>query len=189
LPTRGPEVIDQAASFDHYFVNLLSVSSAVKRDLVVAIAFAVELAGAVGMKFKLKHYVARPVQCYPGLTPFLPTPPHPSFPSNHSTQAFFVAMLLCDDIEASTGWAPYLKSMANRIAVNREIGGVHFRSDSKAGRVLASKIHEKLMKDKEFCKYKKDLLTQISELGVFDGDISHSDIFSGAWDTEQGPEV
>ncbi|MGR3838536.1 MAG: hypothetical protein ACU0A2_09290 [Cognatishimia sp.] len=189
LPARASEIVDQAGAFDHYFLNLLSVSTSVSKDLVIAIAFGIELAGAIGLKYKFIHMAARPVQRFPGLTPFLPTPPHPSFPSNHATQAFFVAMLLCDDIEATNGWAPYLKSMASRVAVNREIGGVHYRSDSLAGQALAKDIHTQLMSKKSFRKYKDKLLKQMSDLGDFDGTLTHKDIFAGRWGTERGPEV
>ena len=90
--------------------------------------------------FRLKAHFnrARPWHCDPELRRLFPKghpahPGHPSYPSGHSTQAHTVAFLFARR-------APQLKDVllmaAARIALNREIAGLHFPSDSAAGRML-----------------------------------------------------
>jgi hypothetical protein len=66
--------------------------------------------------------------------PILPTPAHPSYPSNHATQAHCIAALLGQ--ASSPAHRVYLTDMANRIAENRERAGVHFKTDSQGGKAL-----------------------------------------------------
>ena len=90
--------------------------------------------------FTLKAHFnrARPWHCDPLLSRMFPKghamyPGHPSYPSGHSTQAHTVAGLFARR-------APHLEKplldVAARIALNREIAGLHFPSDSAAGRFL-----------------------------------------------------
>jgi PAP2 superfamily len=95
--------------------------------------------------FTLKaHYNrARPGNCCGvGLNPVFKKgdvkfPGHPSYPSGHSTNAYTLAFLLATPY-------PHLKEKlletAERIARNREVAGLHFRSDSLAGRWLGEQF-------------------------------------------------
>jgi acid phosphatase (class A) len=89
----------------------------------------------------------RPDKLDPTLTPLIDVPEHPAYPSGHSTQAHAVAFLL-------TALAPDQKakfeSDALRVAVNREIAGVHYPSDSAAGRLLARQIVDLMLRDRSF---------------------------------------
>ncbi|MEM8579260.1 MAG: phosphatase PAP2 family protein [Pseudomonadota bacterium] len=189
LSMRASEIADQRGAFDHYFMAMLGMSPSISRPVATMVAFGIELGGMIGLEHKLHHNVARPVQRFPGLMPFLPTPPHASFPSNHATQAFLVAQLLTDDLSAPDGWAPYLSAMATRIAIGREIGGVHYRSDSLAGRALGTAIHDALMAStakvhgKTFREHKAEAM---ADLGcAFKGNVAEPDIFAGIWDLDR----
>ena len=139
----GAEIVDQSASFHHYFYNVLSLHPITHPATTRLISIAIRVSGIVGMQWKLKFKRARPVQVWPGLLPLIPTPPHPSYPSNHATQAMTAALLLMDALDEkdpNSGIGKYLINLAKRIAINREKAGVHFRSDSDAGFALAEII-------------------------------------------------
>jgi len=74
-------------------------------------------------------------------------PGHPAYPSGHATGAFTLAYILqeLDPANAET----YRKD-ALRIARNREIGGLHYPSDTEAGRLLARQIADSLLESKKY---------------------------------------
>ncbi len=96
---------------------------------------------ATSMVHKAHFNRARPTQVVAGLEHVLSeVPGHPSYPSGHAQQAHMVAAAI---VEAARPPAPVRQALfdfAWRIAVNREIAGVHFRSDSIAGRDLAAAL-------------------------------------------------
>ncbi len=160
LQKYGPEIEDQSGSFHHYFYNVLSINPIQYPNTARLISVGMMVSGIVGMEWKLHFMRARPVQVWPGILPVLPTPPHPSFPSNHATQAETVSGLIQHAVGAvgekkNTGIGAYLSELSLRIAHNRERAGLHYQSDSEAGRALAdwvvgqlvdSKIVEDLLK-------------------------------------------
>lgn len=91
----------------------------------------------VAMHFKAKFDRARPRQYSTAIAASIAPPGHPAYPSGHSTDAHTLALLL------SKIWPEQktqLLSIAFQIAMNREIGGVHYRSDTAAGYLLAQQI-------------------------------------------------
>jgi membrane-associated phospholipid phosphatase len=83
-------------------------------------------------------------------------PGHASYPSGHATEAYLISKCLAQVLTMSPppGGAPAaqaattkynpadndstaLQRLAQRVARNREVLGVHYPSDSQAGRVLA----------------------------------------------------
>lgn len=74
-------------------------------------------------------------------------PAHPAYPSGHATGAFTMAYILqeLDPANAET----YRKD-ALRISQNREIGGLHYPSDTEAGRLLARQIADSLLENKKY---------------------------------------
>jgi hypothetical protein len=125
----------------------------------------VEIAGHVGqfqaMHYKMHFNRARPSQYSPALLPPIDVPGHASFPSGHATESLLIALCLEEVMPAAAktpantptvhapdnppppfpGISP-LQQMASRIARNREVIGLHFPSDSKAGRLLAKESFE-----------------------------------------------
>ena len=98
---------------------------------------------------KLIYRRARPAQFEPQLKPVFKGPRsvagdqtgklypgHPSFPSGHSTMAHTLSKLL-DKLSAAT---ELTDKVARALAFNREVAGVHYRSDSVAGECLAEAI-------------------------------------------------
>ena len=64
-------------------------------------------------------------------------PGHASYPSGHSTESHLIANLLSVVIGPENRAYEQLRPLADRIAINREVMGLHYRSDSEAGRRLA----------------------------------------------------
>jgi acid phosphatase (class A) len=84
----------------------------------------------------------RPWNCCPGLEPLLQRPDrlypgHPSYPSGHATMAYTWAYLFAVLVPARR---QALEEAAAQVAFNREVAGVHFPSDSEAGRQLAEQV-------------------------------------------------
>ncbi len=68
-------------------------------------------------------------------------PPHPAYPSGHASQTYMVALVLSDfDPENTEKYKQFALDVAHR----REIAGVHYVSDSVAGRKLAVDVLAKL---------------------------------------------
>lgn len=81
----------------------------------------------------LEPMFSRPDRLYPG---------HPSYPSGHSSQVHTIALLyaaMFPKLDSA------LRKAAMQVAINREIAGLHFRSDTKAGQVLAEQYVEELL--------------------------------------------
>ena len=89
----------------------------------------------------------RPSYLNEEIEPVIDNPKHPSYPSGHATQAYFIAHILSDKYPENK--IKYLK-LANNIALNRERGGFHFRSDSNYGRKIAKILSNNFKADKNF---------------------------------------
>ena len=91
----------------------------------------------VAMKFKYKFNRARPQQVFLSLVPLVPWPRHPSWPSGHSLESHLIALALAAIVPTAKDM---LVALADRIGKNREIAGVHYRSDTLAGKEIAQKV-------------------------------------------------
>ncbi len=88
-------------------------------------------------------------------------PGHPSYPSGHATHAYVWAYLLqhCGvDADAVLG-------AASAVAVNREIAGLHFASDTAAGQSLAKEIVKRMVDAQHNPKY-EDFVKQLAAIGL-----------------------
>ena len=81
----------------------------------------------------------RPSQLEPRLRPMIDVPRHASYPSGHSLQYNLVAKALASVVRShEIGYQ--LFQIADRIAVNREWAGLHYASDTEAGKMIAFAI-------------------------------------------------
>jgi hypothetical protein len=96
---------------------------------------------------------ARPYQMYPGLDPPF-TPGHASYPSGHATQSHAIAkvieLILEPDAMHFAALIANCYALADEIARNRERAGVHYPSDSAAGKLLARLFVEEARTFKAF---------------------------------------
>ena len=97
--------------------------------------------------FKDHFNRARPYHYYPEIEATIDPPEHPSYPSGHAAQAYSLALALA---EAFPNRRADLEKVAYKIATNREIGGVHYKSDSEAGKMLAMQLVAQMKENSEF---------------------------------------
>jgi hypothetical protein len=69
--------------------------------------------------------------------PLIDGPDTPSYPSSHSLQAHLISLALKEAVPAGGETAASLDDLADRVAYNREVAGVHYRMDSEAGAYAA----------------------------------------------------
>lgn len=96
---------------------------------------------------KYKNNRVRPSFLTKKLKPCIEIPGHPSYPSGHSMQAYMLAHILSDKYANKK---EDLFRIADKIAKNRELAGVHYRSDTKFGKYLAKKLYILFKKDGYF---------------------------------------
>lgn len=93
---------------------------------------------------ELKHCYKRPRPnvVLPAIHPVVPVPWHASYPSGHATQSIVIATLMSEIAPKS---AMRLTALAVQVGRNREIGGLHYPSDTDAGFKLGRKLAEILL--------------------------------------------
>jgi hypothetical protein len=137
-PDALGEIVSQDQEFMSYFLMLLNMTPASHPATFRLLMIANLVATCTVMYFKGKYNRPRPSQICPGLLPPIQVPGHASYPSGHSTQAHLFA--ICAE-NLQPGKSESLRVLAGRIARNREIAGLHYASDSIAGRKLAADIY------------------------------------------------
>ncbi|MCJ2016902.1 phosphatase PAP2 family protein [Methylobacterium sp. E-065] len=151
--SRTQEILDQDPGPPPYFAHMLMLSGSSHPNTLRLIDMADRVGLMIAMYFKAIFNRARPQQVFPALLPLVNSPPHPSFPSGHSLESHMIALALTDVTPAD---GPALISLANRIGENREIAGVHWPSDTNAGRSIAQQAYPLLSQ----CPIFKTVLAQ-----------------------------
>lgn len=90
---------------------------------------------------------ARPSTLSAEIVPAIPVPGHASYPSGHAAQSMAVALTLS---RLAPGCSAAWVEQARRIAERREIAGLHYASDSAAGRELAVIVIDALLATDDF---------------------------------------
>jgi len=112
---------------------------------------------------------ARPCVYSRNVMPVIQTPSHSTFPSGHASEAFALATVLefitkgtqgagTDPLEQHDMSRFY--RMANRIAENRVVAGLHFPIDSAAGASLGCALATAIM---SICDVRRQAQTQVFE--------------------------
>ncbi len=93
----------------------------------------------MAVRFKWEFNFPRPSQLAPALMPPIDPPGHASYPSGHATEAYLLSAALKEVMPAVAhdGLHDALDKLAQRVARNREVLGVHYPRDSAAGKRLA----------------------------------------------------
>jgi acid phosphatase (class A) len=134
-----PEILAQSDNFQMYFCSQLGIYPRTnpKSYLLLKIAARIGEMAMVKIKWNFASGSVRPSQIYPRLTPPIAVPPHASYPSGHSLVSHLLALVALE-IEPKFSDAP--TRLAQRIARNREIAGLHFWWDSLAGEKVAGNL-------------------------------------------------
>jgi hypothetical protein len=143
---RRDEIKAQDEALEPYFHPILMMQPATHRRTAELLYFT-HYMGMVGMVYKHRFNRARPSQLSPSLLPMLTVAGHPAYPSGHGFQSWLGALVLSELRPDARG---ALMAMAQRIGFNREIAGVHYPSDTKAGQNLAAQAFEIVKQGKHF---------------------------------------
>lgn len=98
---------------------------------------------------KKKFNRVRPSKIDSELGHAISIPEHPAYPSGHATATYVIAYIL-QELDASRADI-YLQD-AQRIAINREIAGLHYPSDTAAGQQLARQLVDQFQANPTFKK-------------------------------------
>ncbi len=98
-----------------------------------------ELGTIVVTHYKKRFARLRPSQLEPQLRPMIGVPQHASYPSGHALQYFLVAKALASVVQ-DQAIGNELFRIAQRVAENREWAGLHYPSDTEAGKQIAFAI-------------------------------------------------
>jgi hypothetical protein len=164
LAEYRPEVLSEAIAqmndFSGFWGGLLMFSPASHPWTFRLVRIGIVVGEFVAMHYKRSNKRARPSQLSPTLMPPIAVPGHASYPSGHATQAYLTSRLLSQVMPGvvTTALSPLgtampgsgparslLNRLADRIARNREVLGVHYPSDSSAGQSLASATFDLLL--------------------------------------------
>ncbi len=100
--------------------------------------------------FKHKFSRTRPYQIDESLTTVIDGPPHASYPSGHATQGYLFSLILSELLPADDPRVSQLAELGKGMGIRREIAGVHYPSDTKAGVELAIQLKAWMMGKPEF---------------------------------------
>ena len=146
------EALAQRQGIATYFRGALPFSRSTHPKTTLAIGAVMRVAHFLAQHYKGRFNRPRPSQLAPALMPPIPNPGHASFPSAHATEAYMVALALStipfvrkmrttlkeENDKTKDVVRDPMQDIARRIARNREVLGVHYPSDSEAGRRLAA---------------------------------------------------
>jgi hypothetical protein len=155
------EALAQKDDITTHFRGALSFNKATHPCTVYLIQGALRAAQYAVMRYKHHFNRRRPSQLWPELMPPIAVPGHASFPSGHATEAYVVARCLQEIVgPAGSGVIPALadareitQRLAQRIARNREVLGVHYPSDSEGGAMLATGVSTPTVNNSVYTKY------------------------------------
>jgi hypothetical protein len=135
---RIGEIVEQARDFTQYFANVLMINPKSYPNCWTLMAAAQAIGHMIGMHFKDKYNFPRPIQVYPALMTAIPVPPHPSYPNVHALQSRLIALCFA---KVSDGLSYPLHLLADRIAENRAVAGLHYVSDKIGSDAIATGAH------------------------------------------------
>jgi hypothetical protein len=155
------EILSQDVEFNTDFMAVLSITPGSHPNTYRIMHIASQVASYAALYYKADKDRPRPSQLLPALLPPVPMPGHASWPSGHATQAWLKTLCIEYVLSGVAGMgtaiggptpgnaagtlrlgviSANLRTLALRIARNREIAGLHYRSDSDDGRLLADAI-------------------------------------------------
>ena len=133
-PERVQTIKDQADDFTPQFWAVAGVDVRSYPAVASQVGAMQQAVGVYVMDLKAKINRTRANEVDPQLSTVVPVPWHKAYPSGHATQAFMTALVMS---EAMPEKADEFMRLAADIALNREVGGLHYATDSEAGYMIA----------------------------------------------------
>lgn len=155
---RLQEILDQADGEGalNYWTGLLALNPAKHPNMHLLIRVGRRLGELVVMRLKGHYLCPRPSRIHPMIVPAIDPPDTPAYPSGHATQAHLISELLIEAIEppvvspnpGHVEWGHLkngtmrkaLRLLADRVAENRTVAGLHYVADNKAGEQVAMRV-------------------------------------------------
>jgi hypothetical protein len=136
------EALMQRDNMLDYWRGLLSFSRESHPATFAIVRAAVHIGQFMAVHFKWQFQFPRPSQLAPALMPPIDPPGHASYPSGHATEAYLLSGALRHVLPnvTSNGLHDALEKLAERVARNREVLGLHYPRDSAAGKDLANNV-------------------------------------------------
>jgi hypothetical protein len=137
-PERMAEILTQIQVPYSFFGSVMNLQGGRHRYTFELMSAAFRLSSAVVMQFKNHLRVRRPAERSPLVQPVLPTPGHGSYPAGHATQCYLVAAVLKALLDEAVtpgrdALAGQLDKLAERVAYNRVVAGLHYEKDNEVG--------------------------------------------------------
>jgi acid phosphatase (class A) len=147
-----PDILKQVKAPFEYFLDAIGVptgttATGANPRIWELMYLGDSLGSLIGQFYKIRFKRLRPSVLEPAVEPVIAVPGHPSYPSNHSTQAHLVSLFLAEVARPRT---EVLMKLAWEIGVNRERAGLHYRSDTMAGKDLAAQVFALLKRGPAF---------------------------------------
>jgi hypothetical protein len=143
---RATEILAQIDPQYAFWSSIVYLHAERTKRTLELINMVLQLCVYVEMRFKHALGCFRPVEYNAQVQPMITTPGHGSFPMGHAAQTYAVAYVLKQLLMLNTTthkWvSDQLDRQSARITTNRVIAGVHFPSDSMAGRMLGVALGE-----------------------------------------------
>lgn len=137
---RRPDIIVEASLDLSAFTRPLGIDGQQGYSATENVFYTIlSLCEYVGLIYKDRFGRARPNQFEPRLRPMLPNPAHLSYPSNHAFQSFSIVLCFTTLLPEHPATAELFR-IAKRVAENREWAGLHYASDTAAGKELARRF-------------------------------------------------
>lgn len=142
------EINEEADDPTPKFWEVAGISPADNPNLQKTIAIIQPLTASIVLDLKAKYARTRANDVDPSLKTAIPVPWHKAYPSGHATQSFITALAFTNVFPEKSD---AFMRLAAKVAINREIAGLHYTSDSDVGAILAEQIWKAV---KPVCKSK-----------------------------------
>jgi hypothetical protein len=142
---RAAEILTQLTPPHAYFATVLGLQPGRHAHTLELMQATLAIAHAVCQRVKVGLAVPRPSELSAQIQPMIDVPQHASFPAGHALQAHVTARLLTRLCPANEQQQRLLRALADRIAENRIVAGVHFPVDCRFGRLIGDSLSSWLL--------------------------------------------
>jgi acid phosphatase (class A) len=142
------------------FADVLGPAFA-KENLPYSAAFfakVVNTANGIVANAKSVWHRPRPYEFDKRVSPCVARPNDTSYPSGHATVGYLLAIVLSQIVPEKRA---QLFARAEEFAINRVVGGVHYRSDIEAGRLCGTLIAEEIFRQPGFLRDLSDARNEV----------------------------
>lgn len=163
LKGRLPDILAETVDYVGLFENAMGTDAMSHPTTTLLLHTMVRIGWATSQFYKEVYGRPRPNTALPALKTYVRIPSFSSYPSGHATQAYMIERALghvADQVFAGKAMSTKLGDIAESIAENREWAGAHYKSDSRAGKLIADHIWSPIMSNKNFAKLIDDAIAE-----------------------------